>query len=130
MRGSRAVLVFMQVVVFLTVLVGVAFAQPRIQINGFSLDVKGQEPAVPQELDVVDTERGALPVRGGKLKKWIVQFDGPVHDSDKKLLTEAGCRIGDYLPDFAFIVSMDNKSRAKVEKLPFINGVMRLKPAY
>ena len=93
----------------------------HIQLNSYSIDVKGQEPTVPADLE---------PLVDGKFKKWIVQFTGSVQEADKKTLVDLGCRVGDYLPDFAFIVTMDNKTRKKVEKLSFVNGIVRYKPAY
>jgi subtilase family serine protease len=100
---------------------GRAFAQNEVKVNGYVIDVTGQEPAVPKDLE---------PKGEGKYKKWIVQFTGPVQEADKKQIVELGGRIGDYLPEFSFIVTMDNKTRKSVEALSFINGVVRFKPAY
>ncbi len=107
-------------------------AQHPVHVNGYTLDVKGKAPSVPPELEPDDEQDGSGPPRGTdtRITKWIVQFNGPVHEADKQQLAATGCRIGDYLPDFAFVVSMDGNARAKVEKLPFINGVIRFKPAY
>jgi subtilisin family serine protease len=92
-----------------------------VKVGGFEIDVKGKEPAIPQELQ---------PLQEGRYKKWIVQFAGPIHEVEKKALTDLGASIGDYLPEFAFLVTMDSQARNQVEKLPFINGVVRYKPAY
>lgn len=63
-------------------------------------------------------------------KKWLVQFGGPIHQANKAELEALGVRIGDYVPQFAFVVSMDDDTRAAVEALPFVRGVVRYKPAY
>lgn len=116
--------------------VGISHAQNRVQINGYNFDLKEGEPSVPAVLDTADEqEPDKGPPENGRHKKrsdrkWIVQFDGPVHEADKKQLAELGARIGDYVPDFAFIVSMDNKTTNEVKKLPFVSGVVRYKPAY
>ncbi|ACM21329.1 peptidase, CARDB domain repeat-containing, putative [Geotalea daltonii FRC-32] len=116
--------------------VGISHAQNRVQINGYNFDLKEGEPSVPAVLDTADEqEPDKGPPENGRQKKrsdrkWIVQFDGPVHEADKKQLAELGARIGDYVPDFAFIVSMDNKTTNEVKKLPFVSGVVRYKPAY
>ncbi|HAK61246.1 MAG TPA: hypothetical protein DCO77_12850, partial [Nitrospiraceae bacterium] len=109
--------------IFILVLgmIATASAQPKVAIQGYTIDVKGQEPLVPEELDAAD---------GQKMKKWIVQFTGPIHEEQKKALTALGCRIGNYLPEFAFIVTMDNDARKKVAMLSFIHGMVRYKPAY
>jgi hypothetical protein len=96
-------------------------AQSKVKISGFEIDVRGKEPPVPQELQPLEERR---------LKKWIVQFAGPIFEPWKNALTSLGADIGDYLPEFAFIVTMDNNTKKKVEKLSFVNGVVRYKPAY
>jgi subtilisin family serine protease len=96
-------------------------AQSAVTVNDYVIDVTGAEPSVPQDLE---------PRGEGKYKKWIVQFTGPVHEDQKKQLAALGARVGDYLPDFAFIVTMDTKTKKDVEKLTFISGAVRYKPAY
>jgi subtilase family serine protease len=119
-RLGRAVTFLLSAVLVFS-MIGFAFAQGEVQVNGYIIDVKGQEPVVPQDQE---------PVGDGKYKKWIVQFTGPIQEADKKALVDLGCRVGDYLPDFAFIVTMDNKTKKLVEGLSFINGIVRYKPAY
>ncbi len=123
-----------------------------VRVNGYAIDVTGKPPAVPIELepagDVVPPDLppevgadGRLHVPETVLKaqghraspdrtKWIVQFNGPIHQSDKDRLAALRVRIGDYLPEFAFLVSMDDQTRAGVVQLPFVRGVARYKPAY
>ncbi len=156
--GGGAVCVFL---VLLLVVAGTSLAQEKVKLNGYEIDVKGQEPAVPKDLEAANDvqheirsiptasiiqlykdknqfrqgQKPAVPkdlkLQGDrKYKKWIVQFTGPIQEGQKKALADLGCRIGDYLPDFAFIVTMDNNTKKQVEKLPFINGVVRHKPAY
>jgi subtilase family serine protease len=126
-----------------------------IRVNGFAIDVKGRAPAVPQELEAAEDAvppavslepgaavvgspraavRAAKPGPGAadaaKWKKWLIQFDGPIHEADKASVEALGARLGDYLPEFAFVASMDDATRARAEKLPFVRGVVRYKPAY
>ncbi len=129
-----------------------------VKLNGYVIDVKGVAPAVPADLEPasdrrgdprinwlsfdgeietvapgaprVKTPRGSDAAKRAKRNKWIVQFEGPIHEAQKGALTELGARIGDYLPEFAFIVSMDEDTRGRVERLPFVHGVARYKPAY
>jgi hypothetical protein len=121
-RVARVSVFFVLAVLFVA---GNVFAvqggQKKITVNGLVIDVRSEmrkAPAVPGMKD----EAGE--------KKWIVQFTGPVQQYYKDRLAGLGCRIGDYLPEFAFIVSMNNKTKTKVEGLPFVNGVIRYKPEY
>lgn len=91
----------------------------KVAINGFVIDVKSEMQKVQPDMK---DEAGR--------KKWIVQFSGPVRQHYKDRLASLGCGIGDYLPEFAFIVSMDNKTKRAVDKLPFVRGVIRYKPDY
>ncbi len=132
--------------------------KPLVRVNGFAIDVKGIEPALPADLepasdgreaaelmapalgaDVEKVERGVPPVtrsrasgpaKDPKRTKWIVQLAGPVHQEEKSAIAALGARIGDYLPDFAFVVSMDDRTRRRVEGLAFVRGAVRYKPAY
>ncbi|MDH4232222.1 MAG: S8 family serine peptidase, partial [Nitrospirota bacterium] len=103
----------------------IAFAaqghQKKVEINGFVIDVKKAENDDTQIVVGKDKDKN---------KKWIVQFTGPIREADKKQLLDLGCRISDYVPEFAFIVTMDEKTQKKVEKLPFIEGAVRYKPEY
>lgn len=131
-----------------------------VKVNGFAIDVKGKPPAIPVELAFPDQQglpgipgialepdatvvetRGASAKASAertdpkaaaraKRKKWIVQLDGPVHEASKAELESLGARLGDYVPDFAFVASMDEGTRARVERLRFVRGVTRYQPAY
>lgn len=121
MRGTGRPAGFILALMMTFAMTGASFAQVAVRFNGYTIDVKGREPAVPKGLEAT---------RDGRYKKWIVQLAGPVIEEQKKHLAALGCRLGDYLPDFAFIVTMDDRTRKDVEGLPFINGVVRYKPAY
>ncbi|HMA47563.1 MAG TPA: S8 family serine peptidase, partial [Frankiaceae bacterium] len=90
---------------------------------GYAIDVRGDPPVLPVEL-TAPAPRGAAP------EWWIVQLSGPVHEAEKQALRDLGVRIGDYVPDFAFLVSMDPAARARVLRLGFVRGVVRHHPAF
>jgi len=92
-----------------------------LRVNDIDIDLQGSEPVVPDSLEP-GKEKGQ--------RTWIVQFDGPVRGADKERVINAGCRLLDYLPDFAFLAVMDSATKKEVEKLPFITGVARFKPDY
>jgi subtilase family serine protease len=92
-----------------------------VRLAGYELALKQAAPDVHVDLEPAD--------RAGP-KKWVVQLDGPVHESEKQALRELGCELGDYLPDFAFVATMDDAVKGRVAKLDFVWGVTRLKPAF
>lgn len=59
---------------------------------------------------------------------YLVQFQGPVAAADA--LKAAGVEVFDYIPDFAFIVKMDNAGRAAVERMAQVRWVGLYQPAY
>ena len=61
---------------------------------------------------------------------YIVQFQGPIQNEWKKEVTDLGGKIFDYVNHFAFVVKMDEITRWRVEKLPFVRWVGMFHPAY
>jgi len=61
---------------------------------------------------------------------YIVQFDGPIASGQKDRLEQLGARVFDYVPDFAFIVKMDEVARESVESMENVRWVGRYKSAY
>ena len=66
----------------------------------------------------------------GKPDYYIVQFTGPINESWKKKVANAGGKIYDYIPDFSFIVRMDATSYTSVKKLSEVAWVGYYKPEY
>src|SRR6185436_7017171 len=60
------------------------------------------------------------PERGSS---YVVQFSGPVLESWKTALVEAGAEIGDYVPQFSFRVRMTPPVAARVRRLNFVSSV-------
>ena len=66
----------------------------------------------------------------GEKGYYIVQFDGPIRAKQKKKLRKLGAQVLDYLPDFAFIVKMNDASRTAVESIQQVRWVGIYHPAY
>ena len=79
-------------------------------------------PGMPQI-----TKESILP---GESAYYLVQLKGPVTDEQKKHLLQAGSQIFDYIPEFAFIVKMDNRARSIVETYNFIRWIGMYQPGY
>ena len=91
--------------------------------TGVFFPAADQKSANPAELTV---ER--LPTAG--LGYYIVQFTGPVQEAWKERVTKAGGTIFDYIPDFAFVVRMDDAAHTAVTALPEVAWVGPFQPAY
>lgn len=61
----------------------------------------------------------------GERGLFLVQFRGPVQEWQKQSLRDLGAEVGDYLPDYAFLVRMDAGQAARVARLGFVRGVGR-----
>lgn len=65
--------------------------------------------------------RGLLrSARGGA---YLVQFTATPLDSQRDALRRLGARVGAYIPDAAYVVRMDQTTRAKVAALPYVRWV-------
>ncbi|HQE93372.1 MAG TPA: S8 family serine peptidase [Anaerolineae bacterium] len=67
---------------------------------------------------------------GDGLGYYLVQFRGPLHAAEVEALKTAGADVFDYIPDFAFIVKMDNATRAVIERQAQVRWIGLYQPAY
>jgi chitodextrinase len=92
----------------------------RVEFNGFTIEMaRGIEP-----------EEGGGEEDRDRQRKWLVRFTGPVSEDEKRQLAALSCRIDEYIPDYAFLVTMTDETRKAVERLPFIEGVARFRPEH
>jgi subtilisin family serine protease len=61
---------------------------------------------------------------------YIVQFDAPIQNLWKKDLKDAGAKILDYVPDFAFIIRLAPDSEQKVRALPHVRWLGEYQPSF
>jgi len=61
---------------------------------------------------------------------YILQFKGPIVQAWKDAITDAGAKIFDYIPDFAFIVKMNAATKAAVEAMEEVRWVGIYQPGY
>ncbi|UZN23580.1 S8 family serine peptidase [bacterium 3DAC] len=54
---------------------------------------------------------------------YIVQFKAPVKAEWKSTLAKIGVSIGDYVPDYAFIVKANGNQLKEISKLPYVSAV-------
>ncbi|HEX7319365.1 MAG TPA: S8 family serine peptidase [bacterium] len=84
--------------------------------NGITIDVKTGEPALEYTIE--------------KSEYYIVHFNSPIYQQSKDQLEAAGAQIYSYLPNYAFIVRMDDIAQAKVAACDFIDWVGIYQPSY
>ena len=80
-------------------------------------------PDLPARLSYTSAEPAAA-------STYIVQFSGPVMPEWKQAITTSGGQLGDYIPDYAFLVHLDGTAKAIVGALPFVRWVGPYQPAY
>jgi hypothetical protein len=61
---------------------------------------------------------------------YIVQFNAPIQNPWKKDLKDAGAKIFDYVPDFAFIIRLKAASEQRIRALPHVRWLGKYQPSY
>jgi len=65
-----------------------------------------------------------------RASEYLLQFTGPVEDAWLAGAEAAGARIHGYVPDFAFIATLEAEAVARVRALPYVRWVGPYLPAY
>jgi len=78
-------------------------------------------PAIPEALSGNDDGRKGV---------YIVQFKTQAIDGYTRSIESLGGKVFMYVPEYAYIVQMDNAAKAKIENLPFVRWVGNYEPAY
>ncbi|MBI4725928.1 S8 family serine peptidase, partial [candidate division TA06 bacterium] len=91
--------------------------------GGFTIDTKVGEPKLPQELT-------GSAAKAGERGYYIVHFNGPIYPQMKEALEKSGAIVYDYLPNYAFIVGMDENIKARVKNIPSCDWTGLYQPAY
>ena len=61
---------------------------------------------------------------------YLVQFDGPIHQSRRDQLESTGATIMDYVPDFAYIVRMDGQTFRNVRSIDGLRWMGIYEPGF
>ena len=93
-----------------------------ISFNGMRFDTRNGEPILSSSLRL-----DSYPIHRGY---YLVQFIGPIKEEWKKDIVDLGGRFHDYIPWFAFIVEMNERTKEKVEQLIFVQWIGIYQPAY
>ncbi|UCE52909.1 MAG: S8 family serine peptidase, partial [Desulfobacterales bacterium] len=88
------------------------------------------DPLIQAKPDKMTTELSIKRYPARQERYYIVQFDGPLKDSQKYELEDIGAQVFDYLPDFSFIVNMDDTVHAMVQSMDSVRWIGTYQPAY
>jgi len=103
---------------------GNASASTVIQLDCGSFDTLFADAlTIPSALTAPD-------LAAGQPGMFLVQFAGPVTETDKAAVTAAGAVLYDYRPHFAFTARMTPEQAASVRMLDCVQWVGRFHPAY
>ncbi|HPQ40681.1 MAG TPA: S8 family serine peptidase, partial [bacterium] len=103
---------------------GNASASTVIQLDCGSFDTLFADAlTIPSALTAPD-------LAAGQPGMFLVQFAGPVTETDKAAVTAAGAVLFDYRPHFAFTARMTPEQAASVRMLDCVQWVGRFHPAY
>lgn len=81
-------------------------------------------------LETVPSIPENLASRNGGDDVYIVQFRTQAVDGYLNSLENLGVKVYKYLPDYSYIVRMDDTVRGKVSSLPFVRWIGKYEPAY
>ena len=94
----------------------------RLRVGTFNPGL-GLTPNLPAELTTSEYAQG-------QTGYYIVQFVGPVQQSWKEALTDAGADLLGYIPDYAIKVRMNTFQATAMQEMDFVNWVGIYQPAY
>jgi hypothetical protein len=123
---SRWIALLFAAILVILVVPGVTQAKtssgPQIHLQYASFDPLSGEPYVPsaQRMSITAVDSAT----------YLLQFSGPVREEWKAAVTQAGVRLFDYVPDYAFIAQMDAAAAAKVQDMSYVRWVGLYQPAY
>lgn len=111
-----------------------------LEAQGYTVEPQPNATMINLRAVTFDTSEGA-PTRSlafataaqpdaGTLAHWIVQFVGPILPEWREAVAAAGAAIGDFVPEFAYLVQMTPQTAAQIRQLPYVNWVGLYRPDY
>jgi len=97
-----------------------------IKLKAVQFDTSEALPKTPDALTLMASEKPAR----NKKSYWIIQMVGPVKPEWGDELKSLGVKLGDYVPENAFLSQMTADKANEVRELPFVNWVGLYEPAY
>ena len=89
---------------------------------GIELDIHNPQIELPSDLMLSEPQKG--------IGAYLVQFDGPIYEHERRALEATGALIDGYLPSYTYIVRMDQFTMGKVAELAGVNWIGDYHPGY
>ena len=90
--------------------------------NGYSIDTRIGEPAIPADLMVAETNGGT--------GYYLIQLNGPIYQAWTDALKNTGLDIMSYLPNYTYIVRATSGQLQNARSLEFVKWTGVYQPAY
>jgi subtilisin family serine protease len=97
----------------------------QIKLRSIEFEPTIEVPSIPKAFSLSKAEEKAEAEN-----YWIVQFIGPVKPEWVDSIRDLGGRVGDYVPDNAFLVWMTVDEKDKVSQLDFVRWIGPYQSAY
>ncbi len=91
--------------------------------NGIVFDTRAGEPVLPADLAISNYQPN-------EVGYYIIQFSGPIHEEDTRLLDATGAEVCGYLPNYAYIVKMSEETKTRLSAVNRIGWIGLYQPAY
>jgi hypothetical protein len=95
----------------------------HLAVGSFDPLSEGGVPSLPDELTLQS-------YREDETGYYILQFTGPVLEKWKEEVVSAGASLFDYIPQFAFIVEMDQQTRNALQTMDSVRWIGIYQPGY
>ncbi len=86
--------------------------------NGITFDIGDGEPALPRNLILEKSDY------------YVVHCSGPVYPEYVKQIELTGAKVYSYIPNYSFLVKMDEITKGEVERIRFVDWIGIYQPAY
>jgi serine protease AprX len=97
-------------------------ADLKIRLKADTFDPLKEEPTIPAVLKLATSNNYYL--------IYLIQCNGPIQPEWIPMLQEKGVKILGYIPDYAYVVRMNEVTRRVVEQFPFVRWTGFYHPAY
>ncbi len=86
--------------------------------NGIKFDIRKGEPELSKSLTLEQSDY------------YIIHYNGPVYPEYVKRIEATGVKVYSYIPNYAFLIKMNEITKTEIEHIEFIDWIGVYQPAY